>query len=69
MLSTMLYSTYSVNHARMGGVAVLDEIIDKLSIDPFLPGEVLCNMPAGSEKTRRLPVHLWKITKLPSLPS
>ena len=34
MLSTILYTTYSVYHARMGGVAaaVLDEILDKLSI-------------------------------------
>jgi len=69
MLSTILYTTYSVYHARMGGVAVLDEILDKLSIDLFLPGEVFYNMLAGSEKTRRLPVHLWKNTKLPSIPS
>ena len=31
MLSTMLYTTYSVYHARMGGVAVLDEILDNLA--------------------------------------
>ena len=47
MLSTMLYTTYSVYHARMGGVAVLDEILDKLSIDLFLPGEVFYNTPVS----------------------
>ena len=56
MLSTILYTTYSVYHARMGGVAVLDEILDKLSIGLFLPGKVFYNTLAGSEnlKTRRL---------------
>ena len=49
MLSTMLYTTYSVYHAKMGGAAVLDEILDKLSIDLFLPGEALYNKLAGSE--------------------
>ena len=42
----------------MGGVAVLDEILDKLTIGLFLPGEVFYNTLAGSEKTRRLQVHL-----------
>ena len=69
MLSTILYTTYSVYHARMGGVAVLDEVLDKFSIGLFLPGEVFYNTLAGSEnlKTRSLPqaaIHTMLYTML-----